>query len=104
MENGEQKNTLVKVRLCPPCSDLLNYKTHKKKVVKRRRGVPKLVSKLNNKEGKKYADDYISVGGASKGIKIVYVTTLTAVLVGLFDLRRSIFDLPDGIAFSMDEY
>ncbi|KAG2188685.1 hypothetical protein INT44_003824 [Umbelopsis vinacea] len=30
MEDGEKKNELVKLRLCPPCSDKLNYKTQKR--------------------------------------------------------------------------
>lgn len=34
VEKGEKKNELVKVRLCPECSDKLNYKT-KKRVAKR---------------------------------------------------------------------
>ncbi|OZJ03900.1 hypothetical protein BZG36_03285 [Bifiguratus adelaidae] len=34
IENGEKKNALTKVRLCPDCSDLLNYKT-KARLVKR---------------------------------------------------------------------
>ncbi|CEG83113.1 hypothetical protein RMATCC62417_17085 [Rhizopus microsporus] len=35
VEDGEKKNELVKVRLCPECSDKLNYKT-KKRAVKRK--------------------------------------------------------------------
>ncbi|KAI8098290.1 folate-sensitive fragile site protein Fra10Ac1-domain-containing protein [Gilbertella persicaria] len=34
VENGEKKNELVKVRLCPECSDKLNYRT--KKTLKRK--------------------------------------------------------------------
>jgi protein FRA10AC1 len=30
MEDGEKKNELVKLRLCPSCSDKLNYKTQKR--------------------------------------------------------------------------
>lgn len=30
MEDGEKKNELVKLRLCPPCSEKLNYKTQKR--------------------------------------------------------------------------
>ncbi|GAB5591327.1 hypothetical protein Unana1_06227 [Umbelopsis nana] len=30
IENGEKKNELVKLRLCPSCSDKLNYKTQKR--------------------------------------------------------------------------
>ncbi|KAI8970438.1 folate-sensitive fragile site protein Fra10Ac1-domain-containing protein [Mycotypha africana] len=30
VENGSKKNELVKVRLCPSCSDKLNYKTQKR--------------------------------------------------------------------------
>lgn len=30
VEDGEKKNELVKVRLCPECSDSLNYKTQKR--------------------------------------------------------------------------
>lgn len=30
VEKGEKKNELVKVRLCPECSDKLNYKTQKR--------------------------------------------------------------------------
>ncbi|KAK4514387.1 uncharacterized protein ATC70_001980 [Mucor velutinosus] len=38
MEDGEKKNELVKVRLCPECSDKLNYKTKKRlaKTLKRK--------------------------------------------------------------------
>lgn len=38
MEDGEKKNELVKVRLCPGCSDMLNYKTKKRlaKTLKRK--------------------------------------------------------------------
>lgn len=38
MEDGEKKNELVKVRLCPACSDKLNYKTKKRlaKTLKRK--------------------------------------------------------------------
>lgn len=38
MEDGEKKNELVKVRLCPQCSDKLNYKTKKRlaKTLKRK--------------------------------------------------------------------
>ncbi|CAO3661445.1 hypothetical protein G6F70_001149 [Rhizopus microsporus] len=35
IEDGEKKNELVKVRLCPECSDKLNYKT-KKRAAKRK--------------------------------------------------------------------
>ncbi|KAF4518336.1 hypothetical protein B566_EDAN007063 [Ephemera danica] len=35
-ERGEKKNALVKLRLCPPCSERLNYH-HKKREVKRSR-------------------------------------------------------------------
>jgi protein FRA10AC1 len=35
VEDGEKKNELVKVRLCPECSDKLNYKT-KKRAAKRK--------------------------------------------------------------------
>ncbi|KAK9509100.1 hypothetical protein O3M35_006490 [Rhynocoris fuscipes] len=34
IEHGEKKNALVKLRLCAPCSDKLNYK-HKRKEIKR---------------------------------------------------------------------
>lgn len=39
IEDGEKKNELVKVRLCPDCSDKLNYKTMKRqaKTLKRKR-------------------------------------------------------------------
>lgn len=38
MEDGEKKNELVKVRLCPECSDKLNFKTKKRlaKTLKRK--------------------------------------------------------------------
>ncbi|KAI7904954.1 folate-sensitive fragile site protein Fra10Ac1-domain-containing protein [Cokeromyces recurvatus] len=36
IEEGEKKNELVKVRLCPECSDKLNYKT-KRRLAKRRK-------------------------------------------------------------------
>ncbi|KAI8374095.1 protein FRA10AC1 [Choanephora cucurbitarum] len=38
IEEGEKKNELVKVRLCPDCSDKLNYRT-KKRQVKRKREI-----------------------------------------------------------------
>lgn len=31
LEDGERKNTLVKIRLCPPCSNKLNYKKKRKR-------------------------------------------------------------------------
>ncbi|PAV76976.1 hypothetical protein WR25_20888 [Diploscapter pachys] len=34
-EGGERKNALVKVRLCPQCSEMLNYCSKKKKVEKK---------------------------------------------------------------------
>jgi len=34
VENGEKKNALVKLRLCPPCGRMLNYKHEKKKLEK----------------------------------------------------------------------
>ncbi|KAL1932006.1 hypothetical protein VTP01DRAFT_9062 [Rhizomucor pusillus] len=34
IEHGEKKNELVKVRLCPECSDKLNYKTQKRQAKK----------------------------------------------------------------------
>ncbi|KAI8074157.1 folate-sensitive fragile site protein Fra10Ac1-domain-containing protein [Gongronella butleri] len=37
VEDNVKKNELVKVRLCPSCSDMLNYKTMKRAVKSRRR-------------------------------------------------------------------
>ncbi|CAD6197713.1 unnamed protein product [Caenorhabditis auriculariae] len=35
VENGERKNALVKVRLCPQCSEMLNYSSTKRRVEKK---------------------------------------------------------------------
>jgi protein FRA10AC1 len=32
VEDGERKNTLVKLRICPKCSDKLNYRKRQRKV------------------------------------------------------------------------
>ncbi|XP_015127655.1 protein FRA10AC1 homolog [Diachasma alloeum] len=40
-EHGEKKNALVKLRLCPDCSEKLNYKT-KKREVKRQKALKRL--------------------------------------------------------------
>ncbi|XP_011301313.1 protein FRA10AC1 homolog [Fopius arisanus] len=40
-EHGEKKNALVKLRLCPECSEKLNYKT-KKREVKRQKALKRL--------------------------------------------------------------
>ncbi|XP_039281430.1 protein FRA10AC1-like isoform X1 [Nilaparvata lugens] len=36
IEHGEKKNALVKLRLCPDCSEKLNYKTKRKEVKKKK--------------------------------------------------------------------
>ncbi|KAI8636404.1 folate-sensitive fragile site protein Fra10Ac1-domain-containing protein [Parasitella parasitica] len=48
MEDGEKKNELVKVRLCPECSDKLNFKTKKRlaKTLKRKSREEKDISKF----------------------------------------------------------
>ncbi|UYV65844.1 FRA10AC1 [Cordylochernes scorpioides] len=41
MEHGEKKNALVKLRLCPPCSDKLNYRHRRKEIkLKKKRSRP----------------------------------------------------------------
>jgi protein FRA10AC1 len=68
-ENGEVKNALVKLRLCPQCSDKLNYHHKKKEVIapedkqriqkkkskKRRRESSSEEDETNTKETKKHA-------------------------------------------------
>ncbi|KAI9263688.1 folate-sensitive fragile site protein Fra10Ac1-domain-containing protein [Sporodiniella umbellata] len=41
VEDGEKKNELVKVRLCPACSDKLNYKTKKRLAEEKKRETKK---------------------------------------------------------------
>ncbi|XP_015591384.1 protein FRA10AC1 homolog [Cephus cinctus] len=41
VEHGEKKNALVKLRLCPECSEKLNYKTQKREI-KRRKSLKRL--------------------------------------------------------------
>ncbi|XP_063622156.1 protein FRA10AC1 homolog isoform X3 [Cydia splendana] len=49
VEDGEKKNALVKLRLCPECSDKLNYRS-KKREVKRLKKSRKKKKKTKNKD------------------------------------------------------
>ncbi|CAO3680508.1 unnamed protein product [Rhizopus stolonifer] len=57
VEKGEKKNELVKVRLCPECSDKLNYKT-KKRVAKRQ-------DKKDNKKKRRLQSEKRSIENSS---------------------------------------
>lgn len=52
MEDGEKKNELVKVRLCPKCSDKLNFKTKKRlaKTLKRKSREEQEANNRNKKQ------------------------------------------------------
>ncbi|KAG0740787.1 hypothetical protein G6F61_010738 [Rhizopus arrhizus] len=57
MEDGEKKNELVKVRLCPECSDKLNYKT-KKRAAKRQEKKHKKKRRTEREEEE--SDEHVS--------------------------------------------
>lgn len=60
MENGQRKNALVKLRLCPKCSYKLNYRKHKaakkaeKELKKRKRREQKKLLKKRSKRKRKH--------------------------------------------------
>ncbi|XP_021197221.2 protein FRA10AC1 homolog isoform X2 [Helicoverpa armigera] len=52
MEDNEKKNTLVKLRLCPGCSDLLNYRSKKREVKRLKKSHKKTKkAKIPEKDG-----------------------------------------------------
>ncbi|KAI8340565.1 folate-sensitive fragile site protein Fra10Ac1-domain-containing protein [Chlamydoabsidia padenii] len=51
LEDGMKKNELVKVRLCPGCSDKLNYKTQKRRTKKMEKGI------THGKRKRRYSND-----------------------------------------------
>ena len=51
IERGEKRNALVKLRLCPKCSEKLNYKTKRKEVTR------KLKPKKKKKKEKSKVDE-----------------------------------------------
>jgi protein FRA10AC1 len=65
-EDGEKKNALVKVRLCPDCSYKLNY-VHKKKEVTRRK--EKKTRKRLKKKKRKRRDSSSSSEGTDEEVK-----------------------------------
>lgn len=68
IEDGEKKNELVKVRLCPECSDKLNYKT-KKRAAKRQEKKHKKKRRTEREEEE--SDEHVSDGedqSSSEGI------------------------------------
>jgi protein FRA10AC1 len=56
LEEGEKKNALVKVRLCPDCSYKLNYHHKKKEVTKKSKKSKKRRTKREKKKRKKNDD------------------------------------------------
>lgn len=58
VEDGEKKNELVKVRLCPECSDKLNFKTKKRlaKKLKRKSRDDEEAKRKGSKKQKRHSD------------------------------------------------
>lgn len=57
VEQGQKKNTLVKLRLCPSCSDKLNYRTKKREI--------KRLKNSKKKRSVSKEDDICSVSSSS---------------------------------------
>lgn len=55
-EDGRSKNTLVKARLCPKCSDRLNYGTQKRQVKQKKRAVRRW-EKQRRRDSEEQKDD-----------------------------------------------
>lgn len=69
IEHNEKKNTLIKLRLCPDCSYMLNYhKKHKqvKKELKMKKQKRKKKKKEKKKKKKKHTRKYVSESSSSE--------------------------------------
>lgn len=67
IEDGEKKNELVKVRLCPGCSDKLNYKT-KMKLAKTLKTAEKERKMKRRKRSGKSDSDKEEESSSSRGL------------------------------------
>ncbi|XP_055837175.1 protein FRA10AC1 [Episyrphus balteatus] len=56
MEKGQKMNALIKLRLCPDCSKLLNY-THQKREVKKQKRLEKSKHKISKRKKSKNDND-----------------------------------------------
>uniref|UniRef100_A0A914XD28 Protein FRA10AC1 n=2 Tax=Plectus sambesii TaxID=2011161 RepID=A0A914XD28_9BILA len=56
LEDGQKRNALVKLRLCPKCSDKLNYHQKKRKVEKKSRRKPVKTEWVEPTAGKSHGD------------------------------------------------
>ncbi|XP_052861878.1 protein FRA10AC1 homolog [Anopheles cruzii] len=69
LEHGEKKNALVKLRLCPKCSDRLNYRSKKREIKRMKKRERKIKSSKRKKTTDEFRDDpeALSEGEASEG-------------------------------------
>src|SRR6185369_2454288 len=62
IEDNEKKNALVKIRLCPRCSEKLNYRNkYKEAVIKREEGVetPEIAQHSSSHEKKRHDRNHV---------------------------------------------